>query len=115
MTIECKNPNCTNTFAEKGLKAFCSDRCRRAVRGYAYRKAREIALWRDNGQCVSCGVEANIIHHIEPLYRGGASADVNNLETRCFACHLEIHEVLRREDEERETRFEESEVVYHAA
>lgn len=118
MLIQCKNPKCENTFVEKGIKAFCSDKCRRCVRGYNYRKAREIALFRDNYECVSCFQPSRITHHIEPLYRGGASADVSNLETRCFSCHVEVHIQLRREDEAketRETRHTESEAIYHAA
>jgi 5-methylcytosine-specific restriction endonuclease McrA len=116
MYIQCKNPNCQNTFEERGVKAFCSDKCRRAVRGYAYRKAREIALWRDSNECVECGIEASITHHVIPVsVDASLAADPNNLETRCFPCHVKIHAEMRREDEERQARFTESEVYANAA
>src|SRR5689334_1232388 len=111
MLITCKNPNCQNTFIERGVKAFCSDKCRNAVRGYAYRKAREIALWRDSNECVECGQSANITHHIVPVsVDPSLAADPSNLEVRCFPCHVKIHQEMRRENEERQARFAESEV-----
>src|SRR5438876_12456858 len=82
--VECKNPRCKRAFEPKShIHAFCSDACRKAIRGTEYHKAREIALYRDGHACTECGAtEALECHHKTPLCKGGDNS-LGNLQTLC--------------------------------
>lgn len=88
----CRNPKCGQMFTPKsGIHSFCSDSCRRSVRGSEYRRARQIALYRDEFVCTGCADTNNLeTHHRQPLCMGGDNS-VANLQTLCRACHKTKH------------------------
>lgn len=114
MQRPCNNPKCGQLFtARSSVHAFCSEHCRKAVRGSEYRKAREVALYRDEYKCTQCGSEEHLeTHHILPLYQGGGNSAAN-LQTLCKTCHKEKHRSLKAY--ERNEGQGEGEGYYHAA
>ena len=91
-TRQCKNPKCGKAFEPRSIvHAFCSDECRKALRGSEYRKARELALIRDGYACTECGCADNLeCHHITPLCKGGDNS-LKNLQTLCRKHHKAKH------------------------
>lgn len=120
MQRQCKNPKCGNSFHAKSIiHAFCSDECRRAVRGAQYRKNRELAFIRDGYACTECsGTEHLECHHIAPLCKGGDNS-LKNLQTLCRAHHKAKHrswkETARKEEGRTADELRASEVYDHAA
>ena len=97
------------------VHAFCSDACRKSVRGGAYRKARAKALFRDRYTCTEPGCFAtNTLecHHIEPLYLGGDHS-LENLQTLCHTHHRQKHRAWKEATTPHEHR--QSEGYYRAA
>ncbi len=97
------------------VHAFCSDACRKAVRGGDYRKARAKALFRDHYTCTepSCQASNNLeCHHMTPLYLGG-DHNLDNLQTLCHNHHRAKHRSWKEATIQNEYR--ESEGHYHAA
>src|SRR5207248_7650027 len=92
MQRQCKNPKCRATFEAKSMiHAFCSDACRKAVRGTEYRKARELAFIRDGYTCTECDATDTLeCHHIEPLCQDGDNS-LKNLQTLCRKHHRAKH------------------------
>ncbi len=92
MNRECKNPKCGMTFeARSMIHAFCSDFCRKAVRGTEYRKARELAFIRDGYACTECDATDTLeCHHMQPLCCGGDNS-LKNLQTLCHTHHRAKH------------------------
>lgn len=88
----CRNPQCEQLFSPvSSIHSFCSDHCRRAVRGSEYRKAREVALYRDEYACTECGSGEKLeCHHILPLCQGGDNS-LDNLQTLCHKHHKAKH------------------------
>ena len=60
-------------------------------RGKRWERTRRGLLDKHNWTCSRCSGYANEVHHVLPLYRGGAPYDEENLEVVCKACHLEHH------------------------
>lgn len=85
---------CGNSFsAVSKIHAFCSDACRKAVRGNDYRKARTRALFRDGFTCTEPGCDATTTlecHHKIPLFMGGDHS-LDNLQTLCHNHHRAKH------------------------
>jgi 5-methylcytosine-specific restriction endonuclease McrA len=116
MERRCKYSECGKTFEARSIiHAFCSEECRKAVRGTEYRKARELAFIRDGWACTDCDADRTLeCHHIEPLCLGGDNS-IDNLQTLCRKCHRGKHKNWRaayeeskevkdsRQGEERET------------
>lgn len=92
MQRECKNPKCGMSFEAKNMiHAFCSDACRKAIRGTEYRKAREMAFIRDGYTCTECdAIECLECHHRLPLCQGGDNS-LKNLQTLCHKHHRAKH------------------------
>lgn len=90
---------CGNEFAPVSkIHSFCSDQCRKAMRGSDYRKAREKALFRDGFICTEpdCTADTHLeCHHIIPLYLGGDHS-LDNLQTLCHKHHREKHKSFKR-------------------
>ncbi len=52
------------------------------------KESRPGAIVRDNGRCVKCGSNENlVVDHIKELKDGGSPYDLNNLQTLCKKCH----------------------------
>jgi hypothetical protein len=97
------------------IHSFCSDACRKAVRGSDYRKARAKALFRDGYTCTEegCGTTDHLeCHHCKPLYAGGDNS-LDNLTTLCHYHHRQKHKSYKEIVVQYEPR--EHEVYYHAA
>jgi 5-methylcytosine-specific restriction endonuclease McrA len=114
---QCANPSCDNEFTPRThIHSFCSDECRRAVRGSEYRRQRARALLRDGFACTECQIaEAESehpleCHHKQPLCKGGDHS-LGNLQTLCRTCHKEKHKTWREHGKGQE----ESEVYHYAA
>lgn len=45
---------------------------------------------RDNNRCFYCGAEAQEVHHLIPLSKGGTTT-MTNLVCVCKACHNRMH------------------------
>ncbi len=98
------------------IHAFCSDACRKAIRGGDYRKARAKALFRDRYICTEarCSAVSNLeCHHKTPLFMGGDHS-LDNLQTLCHKHHREKHKSYREVAVQYEYR-KRSEVYYSAA
>jgi 5-methylcytosine-specific restriction endonuclease McrA len=92
-TIECRSPECSNTFTQKNRQhAFCCASCRRATRGADWYIIRKAAIRRDGSTCQDCGDTgcALDVHHIIALYLGGTNL-LCNLMTLCKPCHRLRH------------------------
>jgi 5-methylcytosine-specific restriction endonuclease McrA len=117
MLRQCKNPKCGAAFEAKSMiHAFCSDACRKALRGTEYRKARELAFIRDGYTCTECDATDILeCHHMKPLCQGGDNS-LKNLQTLCHKHHKAKHTswkgVLAYEPK---PRRRESEVCNYAA
>src|SRR5215204_2498601 len=75
------------------IHAFCSDACRKAVRGSDYRRARAKALFRDGYTCTEadCAATTSLeFHHITPLCQGG-DLSLDNLQSLCHTHHRAKH------------------------
>src|SRR3954452_17195335 len=105
---------CGEEFEPKhDVHFFCSDKCRRAIRGSEYRRQRARALLRDGYTCTECGaVDKLECHHMTPLCFGGTH-EVDNLQTLCRPCHKNKHRRWKYDQQQQRTR--ESEIYYHAA
>jgi 5-methylcytosine-specific restriction endonuclease McrA len=80
---------------KSSIHTFCSDECRRAVRGNEYRKARAMAFYRDEYACTECGDEQRLeCHHMTALYLGGDNS-LDNLQTLCHDCHRQKHRTFK--------------------
>ncbi len=116
MAQERKCRYCGETFHPVSkTHSFCSDACRKAIRGNDYRKARARALFRDRFTCTEpgCDVADHLeCHHIHPLYLGG-NHSLDNLQTLCHKHHRAKHRTWKEVELPDERR--ESEVYYHAA
>jgi 5-methylcytosine-specific restriction endonuclease McrA len=85
----CKVAGCP-TPAEPGTTS-CKQH--RRVRGTPWRKLRQQALDRDRGRCVRCGAGATQVHHVNPLWLGGqALPPLEQLESLCDRCHVQVDE-----------------------
>lgn len=82
-------------------RRWCSRKCERAwqdehVWGFARHAARE----RDGRRCVRCGGNGSEVNHIEPRrgegYHAGCHHHLDNLETLCHGCHVEVTTAQRR-------------------
>lgn len=52
--------------------------------------ARLAALRRDGYQCVKCQKIGRLeVDHVQPLHRGGAEYDLENLQALCRECHFQ--------------------------
>lgn len=93
---QCANPKCHTFFTPKSVAhSFCSDECRRSVRGSDYRKARLVALLRDGYACTECGLADQLeCHHKQPVSKGGDHS-LSNLQTLCRKCHKTKHRKWR--------------------
>ena len=64
-----------------------------------WRRLRRTVLDRDNWRCVRCGFPDRLeVHHIKPLWKGGARFDADNCETLCRGCHIAEHAKPSRPD-----------------
>ena len=55
-------------------------------------RVRRQVFQRDNWRCRACGKAGRLeAHHVQPLHKGGAPFDLDNLETLCRGCHIEAH------------------------
>ena len=55
-------------------------------------RVRRAAFERDGWRCRECGHPGRLeAHHIRPLFKGGASYDLANVETLCRECHIDRH------------------------
>lgn len=94
---------CNKTFDARGKagKAFCTKECARAARGSEFRKNRQRALIRDNGQCRQCGSTKKVqVHHIVFLSQSGTN-ELSNLICLCAdPCHLAAHGKKSRKSKE---------------
>jgi 5-methylcytosine-specific restriction endonuclease McrA len=91
--VECANPECGISFAKKRSNHYCcSAKCRRAVRGSAWRWVREAVLIRDQDTCQTCEATDCPLdaHHKTPLCYGGTN-DLDNLVSLCKPCHHKEH------------------------
>lgn len=106
MQRPCRNPKCGKLFTPKSsINWFCSDQCRRAVRGSEYRKARAIALYRDQYTCTEPGCTATTnleCHHKLPLYKGGDHS-LTNLQTLCRPHHKTKHKTYKEDSKHEQT------------
>jgi 5-methylcytosine-specific restriction protein A len=61
-------------------------------RGYdrTWSKFRAMYL-RQHPICQRCGTPAKVVHHINPLDKGGAKYDETNLMALCWDCHEREH------------------------
>ena len=92
-TIECRNPECSNTFTQKNRQhAFCCVSCRRGARGAQWRYIRKAAIRRDSATCQDCQqTDCPLdVHHVLALYLGGTN-HMHNLITLCKPCHRLRH------------------------
>ena len=55
---------------------------------------RKKVLARDGNKCFYCGAEANEVHHLIPLSKGGTTT-MTNLVSVCKSCHDKMHFHLR--------------------
>lgn len=59
--------------------------------GAVWEARRQQALDRDGHRCQKCGRAGRLeVHHVVELAHGGTN-DMNNLGTRCRACHIAEH------------------------
>lgn len=120
---------CGQDFAAVSkIHTFCSDKCRKAIRGNDYRKARARALFRDGHTCTEEGCSENTkleCHHKKPLYLGGDHS-LENLQSLCHHHHRQKHKsykeaIIQHEQQQQEGlsrqrgKQREHEVHYHAA
>lgn len=120
-TFVCEN--CGKSFQVKpwlvrqnGMPRYCSQKCFRAhckgendpryvggpktYRGRGWRKARLLAVERDNGTCQRCGkhIGSSIpVHHIKPFRTFQSAQEANALENlicMCQSCHMKDESVL---------------------
>ena len=55
---------------------------------------RKLCVDRDGWRCTVCGRAGRLeVHHVVPLYAGGAVYDLVNLATICRSCHISSHRV----------------------
>lgn len=56
-------------------------------------RIRADVLFRAHWSCERCGQQHGRleVHHIRPLWKGGAPYDMDNLELLCQNCHIEHH------------------------
>ena len=55
---------------------------------------RKLCVDRDGWRCTVCGRAGRLeVHHVVPLYAGGAVYDLVNLATICRSCHISSHHV----------------------
>lgn len=70
-----------------------------------WKAVRLLAKRRDGWCCVDCGAKGRLeVDHIVPLRAGGAPYDLDNLASRCPACHARKTRIeigLGRDDPER--------------
>lgn len=121
--VEVVCDNCDETFygypsnIERSKHHFCSPECSsEALSGENHPRwkpdvqkwrstgfwieTRRLALERDDYTCQMCGVtseeaeDALQVHHITPVYVGGAKYQPENLTTLCSGCHDEAHDAL---------------------
>ena len=61
----------------------------REIVSSSYKKQRLRVLARDNGTCLMCGAQEQVMHvdHIVPRSKGGTH-DMDNLQTLCVGCNL---------------------------
>ena len=66
---------------------------RKIYNSAAWKLARQARLDLDAHACTWCGHSGDRleVHHRVPLAEGGAPFDIDNLQTLCFWCHIEIH------------------------
>lgn len=110
--IEAVCDTCGQTYKDSRSKiertdsTFCSKECvykserkesyhatmEQMTRSGKWKRTREKAIQRDNGQCQECGFDGNLhVHHITPLSEGGEPFDLENLLTLCQTCHLNAY------------------------
>ena len=59
------------------------------LNGKKWAKIRQRVLNRDNWRCQQCGRYGNQVDHIQPLQKGGAEYDLENLQVLCRGYHIE--------------------------
>lgn len=102
---------CCGEALPEGQVKFCSDACcRRYVEEYpsmtyrekmTWNRVKKIVLERDGYACRECskrGVEkkAEEVHHVVPIYLGGAEFDPGNCISVCSEHHKMLHRALPR-------------------
>ena len=96
--IECRNPQCSNTFVPKCAQhGFCSAECRKATRGAEWTWIRKQALRRDEYTCQECQEKdcRLEVHHLLALCLGGTN-HLYNLLTLCPGCHKQRHRTWKQ-------------------
>ena len=74
------------------MKSRRGSRFHAALNRRRWTRVRREVLARDGWRCVECGRPGRLeAHHIQPLHKGGAPFDLENIETRCRGCHIEAH------------------------
>ena len=63
----------------------------KVYRSVRWKSVRLEVLEASNWRCSICANYANEVHHIVPIFRGGAPYDKANLRAVCRACHFETH------------------------
>lgn len=95
----CRKYGCRNYQTENGYCADHQDLAERVdrrvaahLRGYDSRWTKFRAMYlRQHPVCSRCNTPATVVHHINPLDKGGAKYDEDNLEALCWACHEKHH------------------------
>lgn len=84
-------------------RRWCSDPCSRAWwNNHVYRSARKCAKRRDHYKCVLCGSKYKLeVNHIKPCLgkhaKKGCWHHIDNLQTLCHDCHVEVTRQQRLE------------------
>ena len=54
-----------------------------------WKRLRRVALDRDGWRCRQCGKAGRLeVDHIQPMHKGGAFWDLDNLQSLCVSCHI---------------------------
>ncbi len=91
---------CGNKLVGRRRK-WCSDQCSKIWwNNHIYSAARKCAKRRDHYKCVKCGSKYKLeVNHIKPCLgahgRRSCKHHIENLETLCHDCHLEVTQQQR--------------------
>jgi 5-methylcytosine-specific restriction endonuclease McrA len=81
---------------------WCSKKCnKKYAENHYWRFARKTAIKRDKKKCIKCGSKIKLeVNHIKPVlgkgYGKGCKHHLNNLETLCHKCHVEVTNQQRK-------------------
>ena len=62
------------------------------LNGHRWEAVRRAVFERDGWRCVECGRAGRLeVDHVQPLHKGGDPWALDNLQSLCRRCHIELH------------------------